>query len=243
VPRCACHGSYHVRARHVTLSHRHIVCTNSVCHVARVIYGWAMSHVGESRDVITSSYCLHAFCVRRCANISHMHTWIVSRSSIISMCHIAHFTYGWVNHVRVSHVTLSHHHIICTNSVCHVTYGWVMSRVGEWRHVIALSYNLHGIPYAPLCLSHMDGLSHMRMSHVTYERVTSHVIESCHFWMSVMLCRIQPNVTRLPHIFVHLFCVLLFMPVHTHSQHDSSKSFFSGRHSHLFVYFVFLLYL
>ena len=83
--------------------------------------------------------------------------------------------------------------------VAHVTYGWVMSRVNESRHVITSSYYLDAL-HTPHCVCHIC------IGDVTG---TSYVIESCHFWMSVMLCLIKPNVTRLPHYFLHKIILLI----------------------------------
>ena len=83
--------------------------------------------------------------------------------------------------------------------VAHVTYPWMVSRESGSRHIITLSYYLDAL-HVPHCVCHIC------TGDITG---TSHVIESCHFWMSVMMCLIKPNVTRLPQNFQHKIVVLI----------------------------------
>ena len=88
-----------------------------------------------------------------------------------------------------------------------VTWEWVTSHnTCDVTHskmcrdsFITLSYYLDAL-HVPHCVCHIC------TGDITG---TSHVIESCHFWMSVMMCLIKPNVTRLPQNFQHKIVVLI----------------------------------
>jgi len=94
-------------------------------------------------------------------------------------CH----TYEWV----MSHMNMSHHRV-GIRSVCHIwvqqARKWVMSRMNEschiWMSHVTHSYvTSQGGHTECVCVSHLITAG-ARVSHVTYERVMSHVNESCH---------------------------------------------------------------
>jgi len=113
---------------------------------------------------------------------------------------------------EVSHIWNESHHIWRSHVRCegaaeschvwksHVTYGWVTSRCPSAassppRIVQWVTCGMSHVTYERVT-SHVNESRHIWMSHVTYERVTSHMNESRDIWMShgVML-RIRSHVT------------------------------------------------
>ena len=142
-----------------------IICTHSVCPVVPVTGHIMCEHVTSRYHIVI------LFAQTLCATLRV--------SYMDGPCHM------WV-----SHVTLSHHHIVCTHSVCDVApacHTWMdsvtvehylhalhvprcafhiwmgKSRAGESRHVITSSYYLH-----ELCVPR-----HIWMGDVTCGWVTS----------------------------------------------------------------------
>ena len=78
--------------------------------------------------------------------------------------------------------------------------------MNESRHVCMSHVKYQSVTYERVT-SHMNESRHIWMSHVTYERVTSHMNESCHVWMRHFTCmtviHVSPNhtwVSRVTHV-------------------------------------------
>ena len=78
---------------------------------------------------------------------------------------------------------------------CHMTYEWVMSDI--WMSQVLSNIHMWHNAF-------VSGVTHLlahAMSHVTYDRVMSHMIESCHIWSShVTYDRVMSHMNEACHV-------------------------------------------
>ena len=116
----------------------------------------------------------------------------------------------------VSHMNKSCHVWMSTQADCHVTHSWLLwMSPHRWSCHISMSLATHGSAHTEdhvtkwmgamneltqmvhmnertqIVMSHINVSCHVWMSHVTYEWVMSHMIESCHIQMVYMNERTQ----------------------------------------------------
>ena len=161
---------------------------NESCHT----YEWVMSHIWMSPVTHMNESC-------------HTYEWVTSRA-IPSHCTLhsrvppqnkrhSHSTYDWVmSRLNEScHMWMSHDvSRSCQMSMRHVTYEWVTPRVNEvWNtHGLVVAANtiessMSATKQTPKYTIHSCVPSqNNRHRHGTYERVMSHMNESCRLRMS-----------------------------------------------------------
>jgi len=137
---------------HIWMSHGTYIWVTShtyeSCHiyVSHITYMWVMSHMTES---ITY----------------HLWDWASATGPTHHKRVMPHMNETW--HIWMSHVTyiwvMSHIHESCHIYMSHVTYDWVnqISTLGSWASATGPT-------------KHEWVMSHVCMSHDTYERVMSH---------------------------------------------------------------------
>jgi len=123
----------------------------------------------------------------------HTHQWVKGLRVMwhTSMSHVTHIneschTHQWVtSHISMSHITLINEscHTYIKDSSCD-TYQERLSRFKRfWCCTI---WKMRHIIYQRV-MSHLNESCDTWISHVTYEWVVSHLNESCHMWMSHLL--------------------------------------------------------
>ena len=150
-----------------------------------VTYVWVMSHTNESCH-IWMSHVAHEGVMSHMSQLQRLmqYEWVMSQIWVRHVTHIHESCHIWMSHV-------THMNESCQIGKSHITYEWVMSHMyesvtHEWvtLHVIESRYMLRIIRRARRGGGRWI-ISHIRMSHGTYEWVMSHIWRShvAHEWV------------------------------------------------------------